>query len=66
MSKHSESKAPEQPQVDKQSRGTDAEHRDMLLSHHEAEAGSPADVAVCGEEDPGVGLEQLVMRDEDD
>ena len=66
MSKHSEGKAPEQPQVDKQSRGTDAEHRDILLSHHEAEAGSPADVAACGEEDPGVGLEQLVTREDDE
>lgn len=39
------------------------EERDMLLSHREAEAGSPADVAACGEEDPGSGLEFLVTRE---
>ena len=66
MNKQSESKAPEGPEVDKKSRRIDAEHRDMVLTHHEAEAGSPADVAACGEEDPGVGLEQLVTREDDE
>lgn len=40
------------------------EKRDMVLSHKEAEAGSPADMAACGEEDPGSGLEFLVTKDE--
>lgn len=31
-----------------------------FLNHREAEAGSPADCAACGEEDPGVALEMLV------
>jgi len=32
----------------------------FVLSHKEAEAASPDDMAVCGEEDPGEGLEFLV------
>lgn len=36
--------------------------RDLVLTHSEAEAGSPADMATCGEEDPGSGLESLVTR----
>lgn len=40
------------------------EKRDMVLSHKEAQAGSPADVAACGEEDPGSGLEFLVTKEE--
>jgi hypothetical protein len=66
MNKQSESKEPERPEVEKKSRRVDGEHRDMVLTHHEAEAGSPADVAACGEEDPGVGLEQLVTREDDE
>ena len=66
MSKRSESEAPVRPPVDKKRRPTDTEHRDMVLTHHEAEAGSPADVAACGEEDPGVGLEQLVTLEDDE
>lgn len=31
-----------------------------FLSHREAEAGGPADIAACGEEDPGAALEMLV------
>lgn len=31
-----------------------------FLNHREAEAGGPADCAVCGEEDPGVALEMMV------
>jgi hypothetical protein len=38
--------------------------RDLVLTHHEAEAGGPMDVAACGEEDPGAALESLVTRDE--
>lgn len=34
--------------------------RDLILTHREAEAGSPDDIAVCGEEDTGAGLEFLV------
>lgn len=32
----------------------------FVLSHKEAQAASPDDMAVCGEEDPGEGLEFLV------
>ena len=39
--------------------------RDITLSHKEAQAGSPDDSAVCGEEDIGVGLEFLVTDDQD-
>lgn len=38
--------------------------RDFVLTHEEAEAGSPQDGAACGEEDPGAGLELLVSRKE--
>jgi len=31
----------------------------FVLSEKEAKASSPEDIAVCGEEDPGVGLEFL-------
>jgi hypothetical protein len=34
--------------------------RDFVLSTREAKAASPADMAVCGEEDPGEGMEFLV------
>lgn len=37
--------------------------RDLILTHAEALAGSPEDIAACGEEDPGSGLEFLVRRD---
>lgn len=40
------------------------ERRDMILTHKEAQAGSPDDMAACGEEDIGAGLEFLVNRDE--
>ncbi len=63
--KQPKDEAPKKPEVDKQSQQPDAEHRDILLTHHEAEAGSPADIAACGEEDPGVGLEMLVTREDD-
>lgn len=35
----------------------------FLLSDREAEAASPEAMAVCGEEDPGEGLEFLVTGD---
>lgn len=38
--------------------------RDLVLTPREARAGSPADIAACGEEDPGSGLEFLVTRDD--
>lgn len=41
-----------------------AEKRTRLLDPEEAEAGGPAEIAVCGEEDPGSALEFLV--DEED
>lgn len=37
--------------------------RDLILTHKEAQAGSPDDMAACGEEDIGAGLEFLVTRD---
>lgn len=36
--------------------------KDTILTHKEAEAASPDDFSVCGEEDPGVALEDLVER----
>lgn len=36
----------------------------FVLSQREAQAASPADMAVCGEEDPGEGAEFLVMDSE--
>jgi hypothetical protein len=45
--------------------GNNGEH-DFVLSHQEAEAASPEDIAVCGEEDPGEGLEFLVENDKKD
>lgn len=40
------------------------ERRDLILSHKEAQAASPDDIAACGEEDIGAGLEFLVTKDE--
>lgn len=37
--------------------------RDITLSEEEAKASSPSDESVCGEEDPGAGLEFLVKPD---
>jgi len=39
--------------------------RDIVLTHLEAEAAGPMDIAACGEEDPGAALESLVSRDDD-
>jgi len=35
---------------------------DAILTHKEAKAASPDDISVGGEEDPGVGLEDLVEK----
>lgn len=40
------------------------EQRDLILTHREAQAGGPDDMAACGEEDIGAGLEFLVTRDD--
>lgn len=40
------------------------DRRDLILTHQEALAGSPDDMAACGEEDIGAGLEFLVTRHE--
>lgn len=37
--------------------------RQPPLSHRDAEAASPEDSSVCGEEDPGSALESLVDDD---
>lgn len=42
------------------------EQRDLILTHQEALAGSPDDMAACGEEDIGAGLEFLVTRHDHD
>lgn len=38
--------------------------KDLVLSHSDAEAASPEDEPVCGEEDPGAALETLVTKKE--
>lgn len=48
-----------------ESDGNNGEH-DFVLSKQEAEAASPDDMAVCGEEDPGEGLEFLVENENKD
>lgn len=35
----------------------------LVLSHQDAKAASPANMSVCGEEDPGVALEWAVTGD---
>jgi len=40
------------------------ERRDLILTHKEAQAASPDDMAACGEEDIGAGLEFLVTKDD--
>ncbi|MDX1574278.1 MAG: hypothetical protein R3341_09640 [Methylophaga sp.] len=45
---------------------SDENRRDLILTHKEAEAGSPEDMAACGEEDTGAGLEFLVTRNDHD
>ena len=36
--------------------------KDAVLTRKEAEAAGPDDLSVCGEEDPGVALEDLVEK----
>lgn len=56
--------APREPD-DKQAEDVVSPHiKDMVLTHKEAEAASPDDFSVCGEEDPGESLEGLVERGE--
>jgi len=38
--------------------------RDLILNHEDAQAASPDDMAACGEEDVGAGLEFLVTRND--
>ena len=38
--------------------------RDLILNHEDAQAASPDDMAACGEEDVGAGLEFLVTKDD--
>ena len=40
--------------------------RDLILNHEDAQAASPDDMAACGEEDAGAGLEFLVTRNDHD
>lgn len=40
--------------------------RDLILNHEDAQAASPDDMAACGEEDVGAGLEFLVTRNDHD
>lgn len=62
--KASSNKPKKEPAMKKNSKPDD-ENRDIVLTHQEAEAGSPDDVAACGEEDPGAGLESLVTKNEE-
>ncbi|NMH58923.1 hypothetical protein [Alteromonas ponticola] len=39
-----------------------AEEEHDILSDQDAEASSPEDSSVCGEEDPGVALEEMVRH----
>jgi len=39
---------------------SEQDKRDLVMSHKEARAGCPDDIAACGEEDTGSGLESLV------
>lgn len=48
--------------IESRNRQSSTDDRDFVLTHEEAEAGSPPDGAACGEEDPGAGLELLVSR----
>ncbi|MBU1311595.1 MAG: hypothetical protein KKE30_18900 [Gammaproteobacteria bacterium] len=41
----------------------DQSKHQLPLSHKDAEAASPEDSSVCGEEDPGSALESLVDDD---
>lgn len=53
------------PRRDKQTKAqpqTEGNNRDLLLPEDQAEAGSPSNYSVSGEEDPGAGLEFLVKR----
>lgn len=38
--------------------------RDLILNHEDAQAASPDDMAACGEEDVGAGLEFLVTKND--
>lgn len=59
-------KAKKAAQTDKEKTATPGESRDLTLTHKEAQAGGPEDMAACGEEDIGAGLEFLVTRHDDD
>ncbi|GGY78997.1 hypothetical protein GCM10011613_24720 [Cellvibrio zantedeschiae] len=56
--------ATEKPYVDNVNVKNDfSPEQNFVLSEREAEAASPEAMAVCGEEDPGEGLEFLVTED---
>ncbi|WP_181898451.1 hypothetical protein [Alteromonas aestuariivivens] len=40
----------------------DPHERDLTMSDEDAQASGPEDESVCGEEDPGSALEDLVTR----
>jgi len=40
------------------------DRRDLILTHKEAQAGGPDNIAACGEEDIGASLEFLVTKDD--
>lgn len=57
-------KPPTKAQAEKSTKsGPLDEERDYFVSKEHVEAGSPADHSVCGEEDPGVGLEFVVRKE---
>lgn len=51
--------------ITKETHNASRKSRKRFLSHEEAEAGGPADIAACGEEDPGVALEWMVEDPEE-
>lgn len=68
MASHSDAKTSrtagsDKPSTDKEQKLA-AKARKRVLDPEEAEAGGPAGIAVCGEEDPGSALEFLVDDDE--
>ena len=59
------SKHPAPETIDIEENPDEIHEVDFVLSHQDAKAASPASMAVCGEEDPGEGLEFLVTKTHD-
>lgn len=59
------SSAPDDSRAKPEAPLVEGSHRGASLSHEDAVAGCPDDVAVVGEEDAGIGVEYLVRESED-